>query len=100
LRDTNANTTDVTNTDSDSNGHSNCDGNSDCNRNGHSNSYCNSYGNSHSYVDPCANFDSYGNCNRYRYRDTDSYCKTFPYAKIETGTKASADRASAAVASR
>jgi hypothetical protein len=98
LRDTNANTTDVTNTDSDSNGHSNCDGNSDFNRNGHS--YCNSYGNSHSYVDPCANFDSYGNCNRYRYRDTDSYCKTFPYAKIETGTKASADRASAAVASR
>jgi hypothetical protein len=30
--------------------------------------------------------------------DTDSYCKTFSYAKSEPGTKASADPGSAAVA--
>jgi hypothetical protein len=77
---TNANTTDVTNTDCDSNGHShsNCDGNSDFNRDGDSHSYCNRNG------------------NRYRDSDTDSYCKTFSYAKSESGTKAPADRASAA----
>jgi hypothetical protein len=95
---TNANTTDVTNTDCDSHSHS--DGNRDFNRNGHSYSYsysyCNRNGDSHSYVDPCTNFDSYGN--RCRDRDTDRYCKTFSDAKIEPGTKASADRAAAAVA--
>jgi hypothetical protein len=101
LRDTNANTTDVTNTDSDRNRHSYCDGHSDFNRHSDGNGYCNSHRYSNADSD-CHSYTNgyrygYGNCYRDCDSDTDSYCKTFSYSKSEPGTKASADRASAAV---
>ena len=55
---TNANTTDLTNTDFDSNGYCNCDGNGNFNRN----SYSHSYGYCYSYCDS--------------YRDSNFYTRT------------------------
>jgi len=96
----------------DTNANSNCRNYAYCNThcNGHCNvySYCHSDGNCHCYSHRYSNADgdchSYSYCyrngygNRYCDSDTDSYYKTFSYAKIEAGTKAPADPASAAIA--
>ena len=91
--------------------YSNSYADSDC-RNTYAHAYAFGYGNRntgcdcrHSYAYPYAYSYGHGNINAdsdtytYRYRDcnTDSYYKAFSHAKIEAGTKASADRASAAI---
>ena len=92
---TNANTWNQSNSNTNSNRHRHphSDGNCDsyCYSHGYCYCYSNADGDCHSYT----NSNGYGN--RYRDSDTDRYCKTFSYAKIEAGTKASADLASAAV---
>ena len=90
----------------DTNANSNCRNYAYCNTNCNSNSHCDAdtytytyaYGNSYRY----SYSNSNSNCNGYGNRscdgDTNSYYKTFSYAKIEAGTKAPADPASAAIA--
>src|SRR5712671_4757279 len=90
----------------DTNANSNCRNYAYCNTHCNVYSYCHSDGNCHSYSHRYSNAD--GDCHSYGYRngygnrscdgDTNSYYKTFSYAKIEAGTKAPADPASAAVA--
>ena len=102
----------------DTNANRNCRNYAYCNThcNGHCNiySYCHSDGNCHSYSHRYSNAD--GDCHSHGYSycyrngygngygnrscdgDTNSYYKTFSYAKIEAGTKAPADRAPATVA--
>ena len=98
----------------DTNANSNCRNYAYCNThcNSHCNvySYCHSDGNCHSYSHRYSNAD--GDCHSHGYSycyrngygnrscdgDTNSYYKTFSYAKIEAGTKAPADPASAAIA--
>jgi len=96
---TNANTWNQSNSNTNSNRHRHphSDGNCDsyCYSHGYCYCYSNADGDCHSYTN--SNGYRYGYGNRYRDSNTDGYRKAFSYAKIEAGTKASADLASAAI---
>jgi len=96
---TNANTWNQSNSNTNSNRHRHPHSDGNCDSHGNCDSYCYSHGYCYSNADSdCHSYtNSNGYGNRYRDSDADRYCKTFSYAKIEAGTTASADLASAAV---